>query len=369
MIKFIYMKNHQIIQIGIFAQPIDQRCKARFSKLEEFYYKLFLASKKLRLEIFIFDLSDILKNRMVQGRFITKIKNGKNVWIRKIVPMPLAIWDRSFGMTSEQRQKLLRLGVKFINPLAFAKISRDKIQTYQTLRSFFKKEKVAMQPETALYTKDNAPHWLKKFNYLFFKPQTGSKGKGIFSIRKVEDRFVLNQKRPVTRKVLIKKISQFTKKETYIVQQGIEVLTINNAPFDIRVLVQRGGGSLVKIHHASRIAGENQITSNIHSGGFAQNTQKILKKIGWDKNERSTINDKIKNFSLKLHKFLEENIGQPIMEFALDLAIDENHQIYLLEINARPGREIFQITSKSISELTFVFPLKYIKSVLISMKK
>jgi len=236
------MKNHQIIQIGIFAQPIDQRCKARFSKLEEFYYKLFLASKKLRLEIFIFDLSDILKNRMVQGRFITKIKNGKNVWIRKIVPMPLAIWDRSFGMTSEQRQKLLRLGVKFINPLAFAKISRDKIQTYQTLRSFFKKEKVAMQPETALYTKDNAPHWLKKFNYLFFKPQTGSKGRGIFSIRKVEDRFVLNQKRPVTRKVLIKKISQFTKKETYIVQQGIEVLTINNAPFDIRVLVQRGGG-------------------------------------------------------------------------------------------------------------------------------
>lgn len=65
--------------------------------------------------------------------------------------------------------------------------------------------------------------------------------------------------------------------ETYIVQQGINMITFNKRPFDIRVMVQQkpaGGWETTGI--LARVAARNKIVTNYHNGGKPKELAALL---------------------------------------------------------------------------------------------
>lgn len=122
---------------------------------------------------------------------------------------------------------------------------RDKWKDYRLL----KREK-ALQinlPETKLLTKKSLWEMMKKYNQVIIKPRNGSQGRGItqisslgnnlFEIHAENKKVTLTGRENVYYQLKISKKALRNKR--YIVQQRVPLATINDCPFDLRVMVQR----------------------------------------------------------------------------------------------------------------------------------
>ncbi|MBW7461760.1 YheC/YheD family protein, partial [Paenibacillus sepulcri] len=94
-------------------------------------------------------------------------------------------------------------------------------------------------------------------------------------------------------------------------------------------------------------------------GGHAITMQKLLKQ--WIQNEETVqqITDKAGELGVQMAAFLEESYGR-LCELALDLAIDRKGQIWLLEVNPKPAREVFlQAGERETYRRAITRPLEY----------
>ena len=127
-------------------------------------------------------------------------------------------------------------------------------------------------PDTQYLNRSSLNIMLDKYNQIMVKPCFGYQGLGIIQISFLSDEdFELHIGH---RKVIIngkEKIYDYLKenhfprkRQRYIVQQRIPLATINNNPFDIRVMVQRKKNSLewVVTGKLAKVAANNFVVTN-----------------------------------------------------------------------------------------------------------
>ncbi|MCJ8009855.1 YheC/YheD family protein [Lederbergia wuyishanensis] len=104
-------------------------------------------------------------------------------------------------------------------------------------------------PKTDLLTKVTFYDYIKRYKQVILKPTDGQEGKGIVKITVLDDvTFEVHTGRKKIIKTSIEETydylqSHFFNKKYYLIQETLPLATINNCPFDIRVIVQKNHAS------------------------------------------------------------------------------------------------------------------------------
>lgn len=282
---------------------------------------------------------------------LPRLKENKKVkckfWLdnyltEKYIHLPKVIYDR-VDMLSPCRKKVSELisflrnaGNIVFNDIEFRSKAADKWLTYKVLTNGG-----IQTPETFKFSPKQALSCLKSNSYIFIKPRVASQGRGQITIKKQKSlfgraKYVVNEWGNKF-KFNTSELSAYVKllslkglnESNYIVQKGIAVKKLNNQVFDLRSIAQRDSkGELKHICTYARIASRGSEQSNISKNGIAQDPVFLFKD--WNELEKKVIDLTNKTVNII------DSVA-PIAEIGLDIVLDEQYNLYVLEINSKPG--------------------------------
>lgn len=273
-------------------------------------------------------------------------------WKRVKASIPQLIYDRAFSKSEEEKNIIekCRIGLEqnghcFLNPLDMANMLNDKIGFHQFLLGHEIPTLGTHQIQSDSITEQDLSFTNKR---IFLKPNFGSKGEGIYVIEKLLDGFNLIDR--IGNSVFyqsLEKLNLFIKNENldlkrYFLQEEASLESLNNSPFDIRVLVQNYGHEYKITGKGVRIGQLNAVTANLNSGGKAIAVEELSDFMisAFDR----TIEDEIYNIEeicLTSSRLLEHKFGA-FVEIGYDILITHEGPI-IIEANAKPSRWLFNV--------------------------
>lgn len=311
------------------------------------------ASEKPYIYVFTPEMID-WDNKTIRGWYYRKsISKGVDRWVRYVSPLPDVIYERVPNRKAEsllhvqstlQRLKTANKG-KVFNQGFFNKWSIHQILSDDPITG-------EIVPETYLSPSIETLHeMLKKHQMIYLKPNKGSLGLGIYRITRHHDkeyycRFHQGEKNVLHRFQSLEKLikhyfgNQNNRLSHYLAQQGIRLVKYENRPVDFRVHMHKDGDDewqVVAI--GSKAAGFGCVTTHIRTGGFIISTDELLETLFAE--DADIIEENIKIAAIDIAQSLEDQITGPIGELGMDMGVDRNGNVWLFEVNSKPGRHIF----------------------------
>ena len=222
---------------------------------------------------------------------------------------------------------------------------RGKFLQYNLLKS--DEELSHFLPETFLFTEEWMWNLLEREKQVIIKPCIGRLGRGVIQITaKNEEEYELhveNVKLPLNDREQLKmhlREHYFKKKKRYIVQQKISLATINECPFDLRVMVQRKEvgfpwevtGRLVKV------ASKGFVITNV-----AKAILPLEKAIQNSSIRDLSIQDLIAEIDRISLRTAVQFEGWNVKKLGLDIGIDQKGNLWIIEVNTKPATWIFKM--------------------------
>jgi hypothetical protein len=138
------------------------------------------------------------------------------------------------------------------------------------------------------------------------------------------------------------------KGRSYLVQQGIDLLQHQNRPFDLRVLTQKNlRGAWETTGMLGRVAAPQKVVTNYHNGGSILQIDALFKEHMTPDEMTATV-QQLKSLGVRIGTQLE-TAYPGLKEIGLDVAMDQHHDLWLLEVNTLPAITIFKtFPNKSI---------------------
>ena len=338
------MKNNNMGQIGIMSVAHEGR--PPFGKQTYFFEDMVKYCGLNPERLFFFSPVEWnLEDELVCGYTFL---NGKWKEIKREIPVIL--YDRAFSSDNDQklhleecRKVLLSSGHHFMNSLELTALLNNK----HVFHDFLGRNGIPTILANPFKVMEDR-HFLNSLNLqkIYIKPIFGSKGEGIYVIKKDSDGYLLfDDKGNVTPvrdyTLLIDILKGRIKTEDYFVQPAAEIEQIHDAPFDIRVLVQNYGDRYEVTGKAVRIGKKNSMTSNLNAGGGAIPISEL--KDFFIQNYDTTITDlesQIDKLCLECSEVLRNEYGE-FCEIGFDVLITKDKGPIILEGNAKPSRWVF----------------------------
>ncbi|GAA0376372.1 YheC/YheD family protein [Bacillus horti] len=321
--------------------------------IEQSYFKnLSIYGEKTGVTVTVFSpLFMDWKAKKVQGY---RYNQKKKIWEKGDYPVPHILYDRiAYSNRSQIRMHhaaITRL-VQNRNISLLGRGLPGKWNVYNMVKDI--PEIKSFLPETILYQPDlNWEAKLQEHTSIFFKPASGSNGKGVFRVWTVNQQ-VLIQGRNKANKVFqrtfpsVKKanewIKSFMSSRSYIIQPYLQLDSTEGHPFDLRILLQKDEhGQWRETGRAARIGQKFTLTSNIKGGGTALEANYLLNQF-FAPTQVKQINQDISTILKHVPKNLEERHGQ-LIELGVDLGVDRSGHVWILEVNSKPGRESLKLS-------------------------
>ncbi|MDQ0193716.1 YheC/YheD family protein [Paenibacillus wynnii] len=230
-------------------------------------------------------------------------------------------------------------------------------------------------PDTRKYALDTLKEMLLLYDMVYIKPDRGTYGTGVMRVEqrgvtlsasdqgdqenleeppenlevKVENTklmYILRYRKSAevysSPEELDRALIKVIHNQSYLIQKGIDLLTHKQRPFDLRVLTQKNlDGLWETTGMLSRIAAPQKIVTNYHSGGRIKSVKAVLEEHMNTFEVDSTINQ-LKALGVIMARQLERTYPG-IKEIGLDVAIDPQHDLWLLEINTLPSIVVFKL--------------------------
>lgn len=357
--------------IGIFANRFSKTNKP-FGEQTSFFRKLRLAASRQNSLCFAFGPEDIdWENKVIRGSIPPLPDDETTGWLTMILPFPDVIYDRGLFPRGDKRKaasaarKILRNHpeMKMFNPAFFG-----KWKTHQLLSGH--EDLYQHLPETRLLRSPTDVHQLlQKHGSIYLKPSGGSSGKGIIRISQAPCGYLMDYRtagtvntREITKpSVLDSLIQTITRDRQYIAQQGLHLAAIKGCPFDIRILMQRNHhGVWLRTGMAARVAKPQCYISNLHAGGHAHRISTALTQVFPDLRTVDQTMNQIRRICALIVSWVTAESSPLFGEIAVDLGIDNSGKVWIIELNAIPGRSVFrrtkswEVLSKAISR-----PIEY----------
>jgi hypothetical protein len=128
----------------------------------------------------------------------------------------------------------------------------------------------------------------------------------------------------------------------YLVQQGIDLLRHQDRPFDLRVLTQKSpAGSWETTGMLGRVAAPQKVVTNYHNGGSIFSVEALFKE-HMSPGEKAQTIQQLKSLGVKIGTQLE-TAYPGLKEIGLDVALDQHHDLWLLEVNTLPAIMVFKM--------------------------
>ena len=339
-----------------------------------YFRSLSLIGRQIGLSVIVFfpNRLDWERRRVVGYMYSPSRKR----WMKSFYPLPKVVYDRCFypnpviyAMYREPIRRLMES--RETTFLGFG--LKGKWPVYQMLSQ--DAEIRRHLPETELMRSPaDAARWLEMYGELILKPQGGSHGKGVLHIAAsnsgrytVRGRSLRNEliqtSFPTIRKLLVW-VKAFTSSRPFVLQRYLTLTTERGEAFDIRALVQKNEKGLWELTGtAVRLGLPGSVTSNLHGGGRAAETLPFLNS-RWGKEKAPDIMKQIEDLAQRIPGVLEQHHGR-LAELGIDIGVDEEGQVWVLEVNSKPGRSAFAALPDKQAKLSSVRnPILYARYLL-----
>lgn len=201
-------------------------------------------------------------------------------------------------------------------------------------------------PETLIFTKNNFTKLLKKYPAVYLKPIDGTGGAGIIKVSSADNRFTLHYKK--TKQVFTlfsttyKEVANIIQTRPYMVQQGIDLISINDRPIDFRFLLLKPDKEWLYMGAIGKIGKREMIVTNKARGGkpILLNIA-LAKTLNMSNKQIIELENKLFSLGKEIGNLLSKEFRH-VRELGMDIAIDSQANIYVLEINAMPNFTLFK---------------------------
>lgn len=341
---------------------------------KSFYAKLCAAGKALDVSVFVFS----------PGRFDPASRTvigysfdcTEQTWVRRKRPMPKLIYDRSF-YPDNSRYVSHRTAVHEMQRLSPVRLlGRALSGKWEVQRSLSSDPllKPFLPATEKLRSIRQLEDWLNDRGEAFLKPDAGTQGKGVLHVYRSEeglyrmngrdhDNLVVNE-RFDSLTALLDNVNRRTKGRQYLLQQYLTLASQSGEAFDIRSLVQKDGtGRWQLTGMAVRRGQPGSVTSNIHGGGVAEEPLPFLQaEFGYRTAQSLAL--KLNDLSLRIPQTLEGHYGR-LAELGIDLGIDRSGNVWIIEVNSKPGRTVFtQMANERAAVSAVSNPIAYARFLL-----
>lgn len=304
-----------------------------------------------------------------QRQVVTGYTPGKKGWIKRSYPFPDVVYPRERSYSYSQlimqiRKRFSALGVKFLNPVMVGKWN-----TYQILKNH--PPLAGYLPDTKLLTAfDLVETMTKKYQAAYLKPVIGSKGQKIIRVslnkprRGYQYQYQTNKKSIRGTAENLSKLRRSLRgvmgKRAFLIQEPINLLTLNGHIADVRVIVQKNHtGRWLITGMGCRMGAKGSITSNISAGGQGYKLSTVLERHFPKKEQQAQIEQDIRFIALESAQVLEKSIGTA-GEMGIDLGIDIHGKVWFIEANLRPARSLFRLIEEpDMRQQSIINPLLY----------
>ncbi|RKD23764.1 hypothetical protein BEP19_04865 [Ammoniphilus oxalaticus] len=334
-----------------------------------FFRTLIQAGTREGISVIVFHPNQVdFQSRTVRGY----TWDDTSKWSTVTAPIPNYIYDRCFysGRTYNQQHKPAVAKLLQDPSIRFLGVGlKGKLQMFNTL-----KEHPSLRqflPPTEVYSSSaQLVEWLERFPSIILKPINGSLGIGVLKVARTAQSLRVEGRG--RRNALIRRsfpsIQQFSsffhsyaRSWKYLIQPYLTLRNKEEVPFDIRLLTQKdGSGQWATTGKAIRVGAKQSITSNLHGGGKALPFNEFM-LANYTSTQIKTIKEQLHIIETMLPAYLERQHG-PLVELGIDVGIDREHKVWLIEVNSKPGREIFdRLNEKETALLSKLNPLFYTK--------
>jgi glutathione synthase/RimK-type ligase-like ATP-grasp enzyme len=279
----------------------------------------------------------------------------ERVWERRYGPLPDIVFENVYVHLSatravrDLRRRLTRLGIPVFNPpLGSKDILADWLQGYPKLWQH--------HPETVRWRREEEVlKFLVRHPSAYLKPVQGSAGQGILEIRPQEGGYFVRAakygrtKKTLARHLTHRELLRFLQRERrqgrFILQAGVELLHIEAGKVDLRTHLQRNlKGEWELVDLIVKRGRPGSIVSNYHAGGDVHPYEWLT---AWAKDSRVKLpsESEITDLSKRIAAAYADK-AQLLGSLGLDLGIDTDGEIWLLDVNSRPGRNILDEAGK-----------------------
>ncbi|MEW9672230.1 YheC/YheD family protein [Ammoniphilus sp. 3BR4] len=203
-------------------------------------------------------------------------------------------------------------------------------------------------PETCLFDWGQLSDYLAKYEAVYIKPVVGAGGRGIMRVSKLEQGGYLLQagcqrKQMKSWERLRSKLDKrIENKSSYMLQQGIDVLTVDGKPVDFRLLLLKSKDKWKYMGVMGKQAAKDKMVTNHIQGGKALTLRQSLKKSGMGKIVKD---QQMEKDMRKLAKHTSAAISEHyphVRELGLDVAMDKQGKLWVLEANTKPAFKLFR---------------------------
>ncbi|ARD47478.1 hypothetical protein SporoP37_04700 [Sporosarcina sp. P37] len=260
-------------------------------------------------------------------------ENGE--WLQKDLPFPNVIFN-AVGMKTDEEIKVYQQ-LKDLIPFTSYSIG-NKMNVYK---------RIEKMPEFADYlipsiTIVNAAEVfdaLKKYEKVIVKPVSGSQGRGIWFIEQDGKKYCTisgAKHQTMNKEELTEVLQMLISDQAYLVQPYILCRTKEGNPYDFRIHVQKDGqGKWMITIIYPRIGAKDRVTSNISRGGSMGTLSSFLEREfeGESRNIRKILRKFAERFTNEFEKLYDVEFD----ELGIDIGVDENHKLWIFEVNWRPG--------------------------------
>ncbi len=286
------------------------------------------------------------KKRQVKG-YMLENRQFKQV----TVPIPQVNYDFFIGKSPAGKEEefthgefdrwALKKGYDIYPIKPIRSLAGDKLLTAQLIAEY--------DSSIVPYTEDyngklsQIEKFLSKDNWVFIKPRFGNKGNNIFVMKHIDNEYVIefylnDTVETVSFKTLAESLPFMQEKagdEEYIIQQAIRVLPFEGSVFDIRTIVFKENSDW---HFLTElvVGKPGKAVSNLYQGGQNYPTEIFLNNL-FSKDIVAVILEKIKKISIDVASILNERYEDKINEIAFDLLLDTELNLFVSEINVKPG--------------------------------
>lgn len=298
------------------------------------------AAKELGCNVVLFSASSIdFKTNSVVGY----VPDEQGTFRRTRTPIPKVVHNRSlisrypFGLKTLRR--LARRGVHVFNPV----IDHDKYNVHKLLR-----ENASLRPylpETVALARESWP-WFKSrlpgHGEIFLKPRRGILGWGIVRVSRVRNGLYRYEGSGIVRTGSLRRIWRLAlrlRRRRYLLQEGIDLATIDGHRFDLRVPVQRDASGNWRVPGmAAKRSEAHPFLTNIARGGSALKLGDAIRR-GIPGADEAAIRRRVEKVALMVAETLAARYPA-LADIGLDIGLDKTGRPFLIEVNRRDLRII-----------------------------
>ncbi|UAL48509.1 YheC/YheD family protein [Sutcliffiella horikoshii] len=290
----------------------------------------------------------------------------KKEWKNSTFPIPSFIYDRCYyGTKKAQLFKAVTDSLKLQENIQFLGYGLpnkwevyNKLSSIQEIQAFFPLTKKLTSVTFFLSHFRLRDRWL-------IKPINGSQGRGLIKVERIEGQYIVKEVVQPGESLYVFRTDNHLKKwlhsrmkvTEYIFQPFLPLQNKKDVPFDLRLLLQKNeDGNWKERVRCIRTGPKNHITSNLAGGGemlpFSVITQ------GLKRSKREELERKLQVIVEHLPAAIDETIS-PLFELGIDIGIDPDYNLWILDINSKPGHKIVTMASPSVQAEIYEAPSKY----------